>query len=159
MTNPVAIVGQLVDAKNIAVHKSMRLSIDVPAERGAEIVKLFGWPTMAAPVPVAVARLAEAPQIEATPEPPPAANGHGKRPWRELSAPQQAGIRCDDPKFWQFLREEGEGDITNAGEAANYVRLACGVKSRAQIPTTRGAAILWRDIDVRFENWQKGIGP
>src|SRR6476646_5225398 len=109
MTTPPAIEGQLVDAKNIAVHKTVRLSIDVPAELGAKVIEMFGWATMANPVPVAIAKLnpsVQAPQ----PEPAITAKPNGKKAWHELSPAQQAGIHCNDRFFWQFLREKGESE-------------------------------------------------
>jgi hypothetical protein len=54
---PVAITGSLVDLKNIAVHKCVRLSIDVPAELAQRVIASFGWPTGQNPVPVAIARI------------------------------------------------------------------------------------------------------
>ena len=152
MTEARAITGQLVDAKNIAVHKSMRLSIDVPAEMGAEIVKLFGWPTMAQPVPVAVARLAEPAQIEAQAESQP--DGERRR-WASLSLAQQAGIRCGEPAFQKFLREHGQSQVSDDKGAAAYVRLCCGVRSRADLDTKAAAGRLWRDLNTRFETWMR----
>ncbi len=56
---PAVIAGNLVDAKNVNTHKVFRLVIDVPAEHAVRVIEAFGWPTMAAPVPVAVARLSK----------------------------------------------------------------------------------------------------
>jgi hypothetical protein len=57
MNAPVAITGSLVDLKNIALHKCVRLSIDVPSELEQRVIASFGWPTMQNPVLVAIARI------------------------------------------------------------------------------------------------------
>ena len=156
MTAPRAITGQLVDAKNIAVHKAMRLSIDVPAELGAEIVKLFGWPTMAQPVPVAVARLAEPGQIEAKAEPAANSNGREHGPWASLTPTLQSVLRCQTPAFWTLLREEGESNCSSEDAAATYVRAICGVNSRSSL--TGKAGQKWLALDSRYQAWLAGAG-
>ena len=57
MTKPAAIYGSLVDLRNVGVHKSLRLTVEVPAELAAQVIEAFGWPTHAAPVPIAMARM------------------------------------------------------------------------------------------------------
>lgn len=147
---PRAISGSLVDARNVATHKSFRLVIDIPAEEAMTAIEAFGWPTMAAPVPVAVARLAVAPEIEATAEVVPIS---GKRTWRELSYAQQAGIRCNEPAFWKYLTEVGEADVGDADKAANYVRLICKVHSRADFDKYPWAKAEWLHLERKYQTW------
>jgi hypothetical protein len=54
---PAAIMGSLVNLKNVSTHKSLALTIHVPAEAAQQVLAAFGWPTMVDPVPVAIARL------------------------------------------------------------------------------------------------------
>lgn len=56
---PAAVMGSLVNLKNVATHKSIALTIHVPAEAAQAVLGAFGWPTMVDPVSVAVARLEE----------------------------------------------------------------------------------------------------
>ena len=58
MNDAAVIGGSLVDVKNFNTDKSVRLVIDVPAELALRVIEIFGWPTRADPIPVAVARLA-----------------------------------------------------------------------------------------------------
>src|ERR1700678_2867001 len=99
MTEKCAVTGSLIDIKNINQHKCARLLIDVPAENAARIIEMFGWPTMAAPVPVAIARLqtdAEVKAQEVVNAPKPshlmknakAAQGVEARKWETLPYPQ-----------------------------------------------------------------------
>ena len=58
MNDKAAIVGSLVSAKNVGVHKSVALTIHVPEELALRVFEIFGWPTMSHPISVALARLA-----------------------------------------------------------------------------------------------------
>jgi hypothetical protein len=48
-----------VDARNIGTHKSLKLTLHIPAEMAEAFIRDFGWPTAADPIPVALARLVE----------------------------------------------------------------------------------------------------
>ena len=151
MSNAIAISGSLVDAKNIAVHKSVRLSIDIPAEQAADVIKAFGWPTMANPVPVAVARLAENRPVPAEKE---------RRRFDEMPAAQQAGLLCNEPAFRRFLAETGgETQIAmyDLDMAADAVRERCEVHSRADIDKQPLARARWEQIVSEYQAW-KAVG-
>ena len=138
------ISGSLVDAKNVQTHKSVRLYIDVPAELGEQIVKMFGWPTMAAPVPVAIARLVAPPQQE------PANKG---RQWEEISPAEQAGIRCHEWQFRRFLKAK-DLPVHDEKSAAETIRVLCRIDSRRDLNTNEQAAQKWREIDDEYQRWQ-----
>ena len=156
MTKQLAVVGSLIDCKNINVHKSVRLSIDVPAEQAAAIIAMFGWPTQVNPVPVAVARLNPAAPIasksdtgqEATGSQDDAGNGKESSPSPPKSLAQQAGILCNDARFQAFMKADG------SHECAEAIRLKCGVKSRAEIVPLSPAADKWFALLERFRGWQ-----
>lgn len=57
MNKPAAISAQLVDMRNVGTHKCLKLTLHVPEEQALDAIAAFGWPTGAAPVPVAIARL------------------------------------------------------------------------------------------------------
>lgn len=151
-SRPAAIMGQLVDAKNVAQHKCLRLTIDVPAEQAMHVIETLGWPTQVSPVPVAVARLtpqaAEAPAKPAARKP--------VAPDKRLA--QQAAIACSKPKFWCFL-----GEITNslpsrsADDAASAVRFACGVDSRSEIVDGTPAGDKWEKLYGQFLIWEQAL--
>ena len=148
MPAPAAVIqGALVDAKNVAAHKCVRLSIDVPAELGAQIVKAFGWPTMAEPVTVAVARL-KPEAAQETPAP------KERRPFKDLPPPTQAALACQDARFRAFLHEVQEYDCASEDDAADYVRTFCEVDSRAQIKPGTIAAQKWSFLCSAYLGWQ-----
>lgn len=144
-----AIEGDYADFKIVKTRSVAQFVVEIPIEQAAEMVRMFGVPVPDKPVRVAVARLEEAPQIEATAEP--AANSNGHRSWRDLTPAQQAGIRCNEPAFQKFLREEGDSAVNDDAAAASYVRLACGVHSRAHL--TGNAANKWRELEAKYQAW------
>lgn len=131
-----AIFGSLVDLKNVNSHKCVRMTIDIPAEKAAEIVTIFGWPTQAEPVPVAIARMVG--EEQKTLEP--------KASSRSLS--QQAGALCANPVFWAFMK------AANAEECAEFVRHDCDVESRSEIKTGTRAGNAWLDLVSAFRGWE-----
>lgn len=77
----------------------------------------------------------------------------GKLDWREVQPAAQAGIRCNEPRFWQFLQEEqGLNAYTSLG-AAEAVRHMCGVKSRSELSTNHKARVLWHQLDEAYREW------
>lgn len=144
MNAPALIIqGSLVDAKNVAAHKCVRLSIDVPAELGAQIVKTFGWPTMAEPVSVAVARL-NAEAVEGQKE---------KKRFTELQPSAQAVLLCKKEAFWRFLAEEGKIPIEDEAQAAERVRFICRVESRSALNTDEEAKADWEQLRGQYNAW------
>lgn len=82
-----------------------------------------------------------------------------RTPFAELPAPQQAGILCNDPQFQQFAgtRTVKSGTSLNPSAAAEYVRLICGVNSRAAIATNPAAADRFEALKTEFDTWRGRI--
>lgn len=158
MTAPAAITAQLVDVRNVAAHKSVRLELHVPAEQAGLVMAAFGWPTMADPVPVALARLHSPAEPIAKPEAP-----KERRPFSELPYSQQAAMRCQEPEFWAYLSQHpgvygrGAGKVTGAEDAASRVRRACAVESRSKIVRGSGAGARWENLEDGFFAWSRGM--
>jgi hypothetical protein len=89
------------------------------------------------------------PEILARPRPDTA-----KRDWRDLLPSQQAGIRCDEPSFVAFLREQRSDDWIETREPAECVRLICGVTSRSELTTNQKARVIWHQLDEQFQAWK-----
>ncbi|HZS57593.1 MAG TPA: hypothetical protein VFA65_24545 [Bryobacteraceae bacterium] len=163
MTDHAVIAAQLVDARNVGLHKFVKLTLHVPAEQALDVVRAFGWPTASEPVPVAIARLdvaairkevvpAEPKRIEpASVFPPPA------RAPAEKRLAQLAGILCHETRFWKFLSEHISQDINSEEDAAGAVRAICDVESRADIlPDTEA----WRQFDLllsKYAGWKADL--
>jgi len=145
---PLVIQGMLVDVKNINAHKCVRLSIDVSAELGAEIVSAFGWPTMVDPVNVVVARL-----NDAVAEPVDAIAPKERRKLADLPEATQAALVCQREAFWRYLREELGYHCNSEPEAADVVRSFCLVASRADIAASPQALERWHRLLSAFLAW------
>lgn len=78
-----------------------------------------------------------------------------KRDWRDLQPQQQAGIRCEEPTFTAFLREQRPDDWhESASDPAECIRLICGVKSRSELGTNHKARVIWKQLDDAFQAWK-----
>lgn len=144
-----ALAGDFADIRTVKSRSVVQVVIELPIEEGESIVKLFGFPQPSKPVRVALARLSDTPQIEATAEP---VDGREHGPFNTLSPTLQSVLRCKSPGFWTFLREKrGRHEVADETAAATYVRRECGVNSRASITGT--AAHKWAELNAEFEAW------
>ena len=73
--------------------------------------------------------------------------------WREVQPAAQAGIRCAEPRFRDYLRFEHGKRAETAEEAAQEIRDMCGVKSRTEFSTNHKARALWHSIDTGYREW------
>ena len=164
INKPAALYASLVDVRNIAAHKCLRLEIHVPAEQAPLVLEAFGWPTAVDPVPVAIARLAPAkPAPEPRNAPDKASAPKERRPFNSLALPAQAAMRCNEPEFRRFLAQrdgfaqrEGQSFIItlNLDMAADDVREICGVTSRSQITDADESGGRWRSLDREYGEWK-----
>ncbi len=77
----------------------------------------------------------------------------GELDWREVQPAAQAGIRCAEPRFRDYLAVEHGIATKTAQEAAEAVRTLCGVNSRAQLGVNHRARALWHQIDASYRQW------
>lgn len=77
----------------------------------------------------------------------------GKLDWREVQPAAQAGIRCAEPRFRDYLAVEHGINTKTAQEAAEAVRNLCGVNSRAQLGVNHKARTLWNQLDSGYREW------
>lgn len=78
-----------------------------------------------------------------------------KRDWRDLPPAQQAGIRCEEGSFTEFLRFERPDDWNEEPDAVRCVRLICGVESRADLNTNQKARVIWHQLNDQYEAWMR----
>lgn len=143
MSERAAVDGDYADFKIVKTRSIAQIVVEIPIEKADAFLRAFGVPIPGKPAPVALARLNAA-----------ASNViEGPRRWSDMLPAQQAGIRCAEPAFWKFLQERGEADVKDSAKAATYVRLACGVHSRAAIMPGTPAADRWTAIDDEYSAW------
>lgn len=141
------------DWKLVKTRQTVQIIFEVPlheADKAYDV--LGGMPAPAAERWFGIAALATE---HAKPQPvvdrPPAG---AKRDWRDLPPQQQAGIRCDEPTFAAFLKEERKDDWHEATDVADCVRLICGVKSRAELSTNHKARVIWTQLESQYQAWK-----
>lgn len=138
MTHKAAISASLVDVRNIAAHKCVRLEIHVPVEQAPLVMAAFGWPTMVDPVPVALVRL----DLNAVKSPQPPKE---KRDFCDLPFSQQAALKSNDARFAKYL------GVSPGEECAAAIRQKCGVDSRSKIIKGTWGGSDWIELLREFE--------
>lgn len=150
-----AILGNYADFKLVKTRSVIQIVIEIPVERSKHALELLGgMPTASEECPVALVRLKpQTAAIEA-----PMAPDTLPAPRKPAKLSQMAGILCNEPAFWRFLVEEYGFDLSrNADEAADVVRILCRVKSRSELDTDHLSGASFKDIEIGYRNWLRGI--
>lgn len=147
-----AIQGTFADLKSVKTRSVVQMVVEIPIEQAERVVSMFGFPQPGAEIAVAVARL-DPENVKAPPAPP----DKPKKRFEDYSLAEQAGMRCDDSRFRDFL-EHRYGEEIPVGEVTSFVRLICGVKSRVELNEDVGAAEVWKSINAEYEQWA-GLAP
>lgn len=150
MAQPSAFKGTYSDWKLVKTRGVVQVIFEVPlADADAAYSILGGMPNAANETWFGIAAL----NIGASQQP--AAPVEKERmKWAEVQPTAQAGIRCDDPIFWAFLREDCQQRVDNSNEAATAVRKICGVNTRAAFNTNHTARVAWHQLDSKFGAWK-----
>ena len=128
------------DLKLVKTRKVLQLIFEVPIEEADNALRVLGgMPRADAETWVAIAPITEE---AATRAPTPADTN--RKSWGETPLVQQAGIRCNDVEFQQWVAASDTHDAIEA------VRRICEVKSRTEFATDDGAAERWRNLDRDF---------
>ena len=170
MTNPSAVLATFEDVKRVKTRKVWQLIFEVPEERADQALQALGgspqsgqdrWVGIArvdekvAVVPQDARSAPEGTETPATPEtrtqPP-----KERRPWHELSATTQAGIRCNERDFLKWLLPSMWMRPDAPKIAVMTIRDRCGVKSRAELDQNEQAARMWHAIERDYQASQRG---
>jgi len=73
--------------------------------------------------------------------------------WRDVQPAAQAGIRCADLNFRNYLQAEHGKATANEEEAAAEIRKMCGISSRSELSSNHKARALWHSIDSSYREW------
>ena len=175
------VMGSLVDARNVGTHKSVKLTVHVPAELAMKVFESFGWPTMAEPVAVAIARLNSETTVEVASgedsTTPPRASIYGTpdsqcgkpsrvhKSWQDLAPAQQAGVLCNEMPFYSYLynrhntlqswKDDANAAPTLVESCARLVRHQCAVETRSEIKPGTAAAAHWKLLVADYRAWMR----
>ena len=150
MPAPAAIAGTFADLKFLKSRSVIQIVIETAIENGPAVVAAFGTPQPGSEVHVAVARI-KPEAVKPAPE-------RERKPWAELSRAQQAGMRCNEPAFLVFLREQYR-DVASryAGKTVpeHTVRDLCRVQSRSELddPDLSACGKSWDALDEQYRAW------
>lgn len=150
MTALAAIQGDFVDLRFVKGRKVCQIIIEAPIEAGGAIVSAFGTPNPSITIPVVLARLNSPVEAKATPQVE-AAKPTIERKGGKLS--REAAMLCQTGAFWTFMKEQAIGTPRNSEEAADLLRMECGVESRADLDHNEQAAARFREIKGSYEAW------
>ena len=151
MTKRAAIAGVYSDLKTVKTRSVCQIVVEVPIERGKEIVDAFGFPQPGSEVHVAIARLngeagsnpnisANAPSTENPVSP-------TKQKFEDLPLTQQAVLLCKREAFRRYIQVENE-------EAAKeWLYDNCNVSSRSEIIEGNSSGDFFLDLYGRFQDW------
>jgi hypothetical protein len=143
MSEKAATLATFSDFRTVKGRKVCQLIFEVPMEAANEALQaLGGVPSPVDPVWCGIARV----QPKATSEPLKAVEGPRKR-WRDSTPTFQASIRCGEPLFREYIGAETEAD------AADLVRIMCGVTTRANIIQGEPSGDAWEQCESRYQNW------
>lgn len=155
MADELAIYGTFADLKSVKTRSVVQMIIEVPIEQAKQVVDVFGFPQPGAEIPVAVARMN--PPVA---KPSPAAPEKDTVPFHDHKLSWQAGVRCNDHRFSDFLKghhasawEAGDAGQEPEVVAAVVVRYLCGVPSRADLNDDEGAGFTWKSLNAEFEEY------
>lgn len=130
-----AVAGTFVKFDAVPTRKVVRISIEVPIEKADETLrKLGGYPDPSNARWVGIAPLKDQPAENAM---------------KGGKLAQAAGILCAEKAFQKWCHSD------NAEEAADYVRIRCGIESRAHLDHDQEAARLFREMRLEYETWLK----
>lgn len=148
MTAPAAIRATYSDLRFVKSRKVAQITLEVPIEEAANIVAMFGTPNPASETWVALARLGGASVPQAAPE-------KERRRFSELPPAQQAALKCQDEAFRRWLWEAHYFPTEDEDDVAEWIRVQCEVKSRADLNTNPEAAERWLTLLREFDVWMK----
>lgn len=138
---------------------TLRLVFELPTERTADVMQVLGPPNKDGENWCAIAKLQTTSQpegktpamVEPTggPTPRPA----GVRESRVFTLSNRAAALCRDKGYWKWLNEHGAA-VGNEHTAAEAMRRACGVGSRAEFDIAKSLAQrMFLQHEAEFNQW------
>lgn len=143
------------DWRTVKSRKALQLVFEVPLEQQAEVLTMLGAPLPDEPKWCAIALLNSPAGAHSTKEDArlsgdtPAGEPKQRRPWNTLSPQERAGILCGDRGFQKWVSQQAGWDCDEQ-DARDWLCTTLGIKSRAELATSEGAAQRFDAIDHRF---------
>jgi len=151
------VAGTFADMRSVKSRSVVVLHIEVPIERAADVVAMFGFPQPGAEIAVAVARLVAKPTPAAQapaagkPAPEPPTPARERTPWDAMTLAQQAGMLCAEAEFQRYL------GVGTPDEAKRAIYDTCVIRSRRELDQDEAAAGAWRRMAKGYRDWQRDL--
>lgn len=141
METPAAIQASYSDYRRVKGRKVLQLIFEVPLEQAPMVHDAFGEPSPDGSTWVGIAKI----DLTARPE--------ERKP---LKLSNRAALLCYDPSFIEWLGARNKAvHVRNNAEAAEFVRLYCGVESRSELDSNDEAAEKFRKLDAEYDHWRR----
>lgn len=139
-----AIEATYADLKIVKTRQVMQVILEVPLEKGKQVVDLLGIPDPSKEVWVAIAKLSAIKE-----------GAEEKKSWNDLKPSQRCGIMCKDTEFQKWFTEKHGSfvaeDTKGAVEPFNdSIRDYLGIISRLLLDTHTGPAIIWNNLYAEY---------
>ena len=157
---PTAFKATYSDWKLVKTRGVVQIVFEVPLAEADDAYELLGgMPIIAKERWFGIAAIKSPEEKETAAKPrqsnPPSTHPDGaKRDWRDIPPAQQAGMRCDQPAFSVFLKEQRSDDWHETPNAVDCVYLICGITSRSELGTNHRARMIWKALDDQFQAWK-----
>lgn len=176
MSEPRVVQADFANWRPVAGRKVLQLVFEVPIEQTEQIMTMLGVPMPGESKWCAIALLDKAPKerdsvaqldrARAAEEPiegagsNPAGVAKPHRPFNSLPLSQQAGIRCNDKQFQEYMCHEfWNTQVSEADEpyTTHLVKEHLGISSRAELETNDIAAAKWRKLEGDYQAYVTDI--
>lgn len=159
---PAAIAAAYSDWKLVKTRGVVQIVLEIPLHDTAHALDVLGgMPDVSKERWFAIAALKDQKGVaqqpsDAKPQPVLDKPQAGAKRWQDMLPAQQAGIRCEEQAFKQFLFDEHHHNFVESGAiTAECVRLICGVESRAELNTNQKARVIWHQLNDQFQAWMR----
>lgn len=162
MSGPLAFRASYADWKLVKTRGVVQVVFEVPLHDSQAAYDVLGGmpqPSKEHWFAIAAIRNPEAIPGASDPQPDPISQprpDRAKRDFRDLPPSQQAALRCNEPIFQAFLKEEYPDEWHEAVDAADCVRMICNVSSRAFLdqPANHTNRMIWHALDSQYQAWK-----
>lgn len=147
MTENAVIDGVYADFKFVKTRGVAQVVVEIPLERAATFVEMFGVPNPSEETWVAVARMRAQPKPEKPKE---------RQRWEDMRPSAAAALACKSKRFQEFITERVHGDpfeITEH-EADQYLKSELGIASKTELDQLYPAGHKWPTLLADFRTWQ-----
>lgn len=146
---PAAMLGDYVDLRFMPGLKSARVFIDIPIEEANRFLKMFNAPDRAAPVKVAIARMAEkAVEEEGAHAPEDARQGRG---WDTMRRSAKAAVKLTDKAFKAWLVDTYWTGKEEVGDYDGLLKRALGITSKKELDVDGPKAVAFDRMLASFD--------